>query len=196
MAKYNKNGFTLQQQDFFDLYLADPERNGTRIYQVVYPKTNKKAANSAASRLLATVKGKKYLDTRLDKITSKLELKQERVLEEIANIAFMDPGELLNDAGDLKPLQDLPVHVRAAIQSFEIVTEQQGFGEDVEIQHIRKVRFHPKMQALDMAMKYFNLYKLQLEVSGKVEHVHRTADEIPFSDIRKKAINGKFKRVG
>lgn len=187
----------IKQKAFIDYYLADPNRNATQAYFKAYPNVKKvEAANTNASRLLSSAKVQAYLESELERLTKKVKLEQERVLQEIANVAFCDPAELINEAGELKPLHELPLHVRCCIQSLDVVTRT--YGEDgAEIEYIHKIKFHPKMQALDMAMKYFGAYapdRHKHEVD--VEVTHKSADDIPFDRIRQKAIEAKAKRVG
>ena len=50
------------------------------------------------------------------------EVTAQRIIDELANIAFLNPQELLTKDGELKDIHDLPENVARAIQGIEITT--------------------------------------------------------------------------
>ena len=78
---------TEKQKIFADEYLID--LNATRAYKVAYPKVKKdKTAAQAGSRMLRNVKVERYIQERMQARQERTEITQDRVLEELAAIAF------------------------------------------------------------------------------------------------------------
>lgn len=78
---------TPARQRFADEYLVD--LNATRAYKAAYPKVkDDNVASAAATRLLGNVKVKEYIKKRMAERSQRTEIKQDRVLQELANIAF------------------------------------------------------------------------------------------------------------
>lgn len=78
---------TEKQKIFADEYLID--LNATRAYRVAYPSVKKdETAASAAARMLRNVKVAKYIAERMEERQKRTEITQDRVLNELAAIAF------------------------------------------------------------------------------------------------------------
>ena len=78
---------TEKQRRFCDEYLID--LNATRAYKAAYLTVKKdETAAAAAARLLKNVKVKAYLEERIRERQKRTEITQDRVLREIAAIAF------------------------------------------------------------------------------------------------------------
>ncbi|MFR3483125.1 MAG: terminase small subunit [Clostridia bacterium] len=83
-----KNGkLTPKQKRFADEYLID--LNATRAYQAAYPSVKKEAAARAnGSKLLAKANVAEYVAERMLKRQQRTEVTQDRVIQELAAIAF------------------------------------------------------------------------------------------------------------
>lgn len=78
---------TEKQKIFADEYLID--LNATRAYKVAYPRVkNDEVAAAAATRLLRNVKVAAYISERMKERQKRTEVTQDRVIEELAAIAF------------------------------------------------------------------------------------------------------------
>ena len=78
---------TEKQKIFADEYLID--LNATRAYKVAYPRVkNDEVAAAAATRLLRNVKVAAYISERMQERQKRTEVTQDRVIEELAAIAF------------------------------------------------------------------------------------------------------------
>ncbi len=156
---------TDKQIIFCNEYLKD--FNATRAYKVAYPNCKKdETAKSAGSRLLTNVNVIAYIQDGKEKLKNKMEISQERVLQEIARIAFGDIRKLYNESGGLKNIQDLDDDTAAIITSIESTEEFDGYGQDREqIGYTKKVKTVDKTKALDMLGKYFGMFKEKVEVN-------------------------------
>lgn len=80
---------TEKQKIFADEYLANPDLNATRAYQVAYPTVKKEqTAAAAAARLLRNVNVAEYIAKRIEERRKRTEVTQDRVVQELAAIAF------------------------------------------------------------------------------------------------------------
>lgn len=78
---------TEKQKLFADEYLID--LNATRAYRAAYPSVKKdETAAVAAARMLRNVKVAKYIHERMEERQKRTEVTQDRVLQELAYIAF------------------------------------------------------------------------------------------------------------
>ena len=156
---------TEAQQRFCDEYLID--FNATRAYKVAYPSTKKdETVNAAASRLLRNVKVQAYLTERKKILQENTGITQERVLKQIANIAFGDIRKLYNEAGGLKNIQDIDDETAAMLVAIDSFEEFEGYGDDREqIGYTKKIKIADKTKALDMLGKYFGMFKDKVEIN-------------------------------
>ncbi len=156
---------TDKQKKFCNEYLKD--FNATRAYKVAYPNCKKdETANAASSRLLRNVKVQDYINNKKEKLKEKMEISQERVLQEMARIAFGDVRKLYNESGGLKNIQDLDDDTAAIVTGIETTEEFDGYGQDREqIGYTKKVKMADKTKALDMLGKYFGMFKEKVEVN-------------------------------
>jgi phage terminase small subunit len=94
-----------------------------------------------------------------------LRFDSEKILEEICAIAFVDPGEMLNNDGSLKQLSEIPPHARKAINA--IVQEESWKGKRKE------VRLLDKLKALELLGRHLKLFKDELKVTVSYEDMVR-----------------------
>lgn len=111
-----------------------------------------KTACSQGSRLLTNVEVEKLLEGRIEKSLSNLSLTTDRILQELARVAFFDPRKLLNIDGTVKKLNELDDDTAAAIASLEVETTASGAI-------VVKTRACDKMSAIEKAMRYRGLFK-------------------------------------
>jgi phage terminase small subunit len=132
-----------------------------------------KTAESQGSRLLSNVKVAAELGKKAEKALDKLDFSVERVMKEVARLAFFDPANLFEADGSLKSIKDIDEDTRSVIAGLE-VTEL--FGGDGEQKHayglLKKVKISDRRAALDMLMRYHSLYKDKVEHTGAVTLQH------------------------
>lgn len=144
---------TEKQKAFVEEYLVD--LNATRAYKAVYKNVKKDdVAASAAARLLRNVKVAAYLAERQKALQRRTEVTQERVIGELAAIAFADVADYVQITDEdgfpmvqLTPTKDIPANKRAAIASIK-----QG-NNGIE------VKLHNKLDALDKLGRHLGLFK-------------------------------------
>lgn len=106
--------------------------------------------------LLRNPKVIKLLHEQQKSLLAKIEVTQERVWREIALIAFLDPADIFDKLGELKPVPDIPEDVRRCIAGYKV--KKTTFGEDGSSDE-RELKFANKDAALDKLMRLTGLVK-------------------------------------
>lgn len=162
---------TEAQKRFCDEYLID--LNATRAYKVAYPNCKKdETASAAGSRMLGNVKVQEYIAIHQKQREERTQVTQDKVIQELAKIAFADIRELYSDTGSLKNIKCLEDNIAGAISSIETFEEYEGRGEDREyIGDTKKVKLLDKTKALELLGKHLGIFtdKLELEQSKPFE---------------------------
>ncbi|MGG1598050.1 terminase small subunit [Paenibacillus naphthalenovorans] len=161
---------TEKQKRFADEWLIDMNGSAAAIRAGYSPRS----ADVTASRLLGNAKVRAYIDARMAELSKRTGVNQERIIRELARIAFLDPTQLVNmDTAEL--LDAATADDRAAIASVKVKT-MNGETEMIE----REVRFADKIKALELLGKRFGMWldRQQIDVQGAVQIV----DDVPKGD--------------
>ena len=157
---------TEKQKIFADEYLID--LNATRAYKVAYPRVkNDETAAAAAARLLKNVKVVTYIEKRMQDRQKRTEVTQDRVIEELAAIAFAratDFAQIVNGNVVLTDTADLTESQTKAIAGIK----EGKFGIE------RKL--NDKEKALELLGRHLGMFKDKLEVSGLDEEKNKLDD--------------------
>lgn len=137
-------------------------------------------------RLLGKVGIQEAIQTAMDARAKRVDLQADRVLQEIAHAAFLDPIELFRGDGTLKPLAEMPEPARRAIAGIDIVELFEGIGKDRKwIGYLKKVKLVSKEGTLDLAGRHLKLFTDKTEITGKdgadlfsPAQIERMAEEI------------------
>lgn len=97
---------------------------------------------------------KQRLATRQANLASKMEITAERILREMAKIAFIDPRAFYNEDGTPVPVHMLDDDAAASLAAIEV----HKLGKDQDWAEVVKYRHHDKLKALDQLGKSFNIY--------------------------------------
>ena len=145
MARKAKGTVTEAHRRFVDEYLTD--LNGTRAYRVAYPGASYAAARTNAGRLLTLpgvareVRAGRAAQRRRTRVSA------DRVLRELAAVAFSDIGDLFDSDGRPTPVHLLDPEARRAIAALTVtrVTDASGVTRETF-----RVRFWDKPRALEV----------------------------------------------
>lgn len=143
---------TPKQKIFVDEYLVD--LNATRAYRAAYKGCKSDGVASVnGSRLLTNPKIAEYLAKRRKDMQKRTEVTQDRVIQELAAIAFSDILDYVSISDDgpysevvLTPTKSIPTHKRAAIAGIK-----QG-ANGIE------VKLYDKLVALDKLGQHLGLF--------------------------------------
>lgn len=86
------------------------------------------------------------------------------VLRGLGEIAFLDPADIFDDAGDVKPLSQIPAHARRCIAALEI--QELYDAESRTTYRVKKIKMHDKVRTLELLGKYLKLFVDRVEHSA------------------------------
>ena len=150
-----------KQQAFIKEYLID--LNATKA--AIRAGYSEKWAGTNADKLLKNTKIAAAIQKAMDERANKLEITAERVLQEIAKLAFGNIKNVYASNGQLIPPQDLPEEVAATIT--EVTEEQLGTGEGAVLVR-RKYKIADKKANLELLGKHLRLFTDRLEVKDDI----------------------------
>lgn len=140
---------TPKQRRFVDEYLVD--LNGTQA--AVRAGYSRRTANRIASENLSKPDVQSAVAAAQRARAERTKLSQDRVIEELAAIAFSDIRKMFDVTGKLLPPHDLPDDVAAAVASLVIQTPHDVGGVGV------RVRLSDKLRALEMLGRHLGMFK-------------------------------------
>jgi phage terminase small subunit len=166
---------TLRQQMFAREYVID--LNGTRA--AIAAGYAEKAAATAASQLLKNAKVSKLINDLQSKRASRLDIKADRVAEELHRLAFANMQDYMRVNEDGWPELDLSTLTRdqaAAIQEFsEDATGGQNDGERRLVIR-RRFKLADKGQNLERLGRHLGMFQDNVKVTGLEEIASRLSD--------------------
>lgn len=95
----------------------------------------------------------------LDNMMQNIEITAERILQEIAMTAFLDPREAFKGNANID-VDKMPEHVARAIDSIQI-----RYLDNGDIVH--NIQFNPKMKGLELLGKNFKLFTDKVEIADR-----------------------------
>lgn len=178
-----KNGggivkLTAKQKIFVDEYLVD--LNATRAYKAAYPNCKKEETiNAAASRMLRNVKVKEYIDKRMKDREKRTEITQDKVLQELAKIAFANGTDFAKvvEKSCMKPIFDKAGNVIDTEEVFYkdvelVLTDELPEDKKKAIAAIKQTKFGiavescDKVKALELLGKHLGMFADTLKLKG------------------------------
>lgn len=140
------------QARFAAEYLVD--LNGAAAYRRAFPRVTAGTAASEAHRLLRNPKVAAVVRAEQRERARRLRVSADRVVRELARVAFADVGELFAPATDgpprLRPLRDVPPDVRRAVAGVSVRREPGGA-------EVVAVRLADKLRALELLARFLGL---------------------------------------
>lgn len=157
---------TEKQKIFADEYLID--LNATRAYRVAYPSVKREETAAVnGSRMLRNAKVAAYIQERTQERQKRTEITQDRVLQELAAIAFAkatDYAEIKNECVRIKDTGDLDEQQVRAIAGIK----EGKFGVEIKL--------NDKEKALELLGRHLGMFKDKVEVSGLEEEKKKLGD--------------------
>lgn len=143
-------------------YLANGFNATKAAIAAGYKKAN---ADTQGSRMLASPRIAAELAERTRQMCEKREITAERVLDEIAKMAYLDPRKLFTLDGQLVPVHLLGDDTAASIAGVE-VSEIKADG--FVIGHLKKIKIADKRGSLELLGRYLKLFVDKVEHSGSL----------------------------
>ena len=154
---------TDKQRIFANEYLVD--LNATRAYKKAYPGVRKdETAAVNGNRLLRNAKVKEYIQKRMKEREKRTEITQDRVLKELADIAFDDIKNYLSFHTDENG--DIRVKIKDSTEIDTKNISEISIGKDGQF----KFKLYCKDNALVQLGKHLGMFKDKLEVTGNINN--------------------------
>lgn len=158
---------TEKQKIFADEYLID--LNATRAYKSVYRNIkNDGVARKNGSRLLTNADIQKYIADRMQERQKRTEITQDRVLEELAAIAFARATDYAEVKGECVRIKDTDSLTDQQIKAIAGIKEGK-FGIELKL--------NDKEKALELLGRHLGMFTDKVEVSG-LEDEKKKLDDI------------------
>lgn len=169
---------TEKQKSFVNEYLVD--LNATRAYKVAYKSCKKdETARVNSSKLLTKTNVREYVDKRMKKREERTEVTQDKVIKELASIAFANGSDFAKvvEKSYMKPIKNDVGEVIGEEEVFyktvELVkTEDLEEGKKKAISGIKETKFGievqscDKVKALELLGKHLGMFTDKVELSG------------------------------
>jgi phage terminase small subunit len=155
-----------KQELFVKEYLVDLNATKAAI-RAGYSETS---ASQIGSENLAKPKIQEAIQKAKEARAKRTEITADRVLREIARIAFSDLGQIMDFTGEqvkLRPAKDIASSARRAISSVKVKRHFEGVGEDAREVEVTEFKLWSKEAALEKLCKHLGLAKDRLEITGK-----------------------------
>lgn len=137
-------------------FVADFAGNQVRSYMHVYGTENYDSARTKSSQVFAKVNIKSRIAELQQERNKRLEITGDRVLSEIAKLAFYDPRDFFDADGKLKPIDELDPDHAAIIAGIE--TQHKTIGAEKTYAVLTKIKLADKGANLERLGKYFKLF--------------------------------------
>lgn len=155
---------TPKQIRFAEEYLVDLNATQAAIRAGYSART----ANEQGARLLADVSVAAAIRAAMAERSRRTQVTGDRVLEELAKIAFFDIREAFNPNGTLKPLDEMTPDARAVIANLDVSDVHDRDGNVVG--RLSKVRLADKVAVLTLLMRHLGMLNDKIKVQGDAEN--------------------------
>lgn len=153
MAK--KGELTEKQQRFVEEYLIDLNATQAAIRSGYSAKT----ADVQGSRMLANVKVQQAISEIMAERSKRTGINQDRVVLELARIAFVKMTDVVNADGEIRP--DASDDDLACIESVKYKRSNTDTGSSEE----REIKIASKLKALELLGKHLGMWNDKLDVN-------------------------------
>ncbi len=150
---------TVKQQRFVDEYLID--LNATQA--AIRAGYSSNSAEQQGSTLLRNPKVRAHIDSRMAELSKRTGVNQERIMRELARIAFVNAPDVIN-LDDATVQENASADDTAAIASVKVksIPTEEGMGVE------REIKFGDKIKALELLGKRFGMWIDKQQIDGNV----------------------------
>lgn len=155
---------TPKQARFVAEYLID--LNATQA--AIRAGFSRRTARQIGERLLTKVDIAQAIEAAMAERSRRTEITADRVLQEVAKLAFLDIAGAFNADGSLKPLHEIDPDTRAALSGLEVA---EITGEDGHtVGRIRKLKLADKTASLTLLMRHLGMLNDKVKLQGDTEN--------------------------
>lgn len=159
MAELNE-----RQRKFVIEYLAD--FNATQA--AIRAGYSERSAMQLGERLMRKVEIQAAIQEQIRAKEARTLVTQDRVLMEIARLAFLDPRRAFDAKGNLLPVNQWTDDIAAAISSIKVSEEKDEDGKPIST--VKEIKFWDKGKQIELAGKTLRMFvdQLNLKVEGGI----------------------------
>ncbi|SCM82448.1 Terminase small subunit (modular protein) [uncultured Sporomusa sp.] len=152
---------TPQQKRFCEEYMLDLNQTAAAIRAGYSPNS----ANEQASRLLANVNVRAYVDIMMAERSTRVGVSSDRVIRELARLSFSNPAKVVAEDGSI--LDTATEDDLAAVSAIKVKKTTTKAGVTIE----REVRFTDKNKSLELLARHLGMLvdKKQIDITSKIE---------------------------
>ena len=158
----SKPALNAKQEAFVNEYLIDLNATQAAIRAGYSPKT----AGSQAFDLLKKPEIQVLIAARQHERQKRTEITQDRVLQELYRLAFVDVRKFFNADGSPKKIHELDDDAAAALNGFEVNDIMAG---DVHIGETKKFKLVEKKGAIELLMRHMGMLNDKLKLQGDAD---------------------------
>lgn len=180
VENYTSNGFNQKQAMLSSGYTESTSNHGTEL--VRHPGI--RAA----------------IEEKIGRVARRCEISIERILDELACVAFFDEGDMFNEDGTLKQLHEISESTRRALSNvrtrevFILVGEGDSAVRVSDGYVIDSYKVLDKMAALEKLGKFMSMFKDQVQVEHKGNLViHKKIDDTELEERIAQITKGRIK---
>jgi phage terminase small subunit len=162
----NEKRLNRRQEVFIREYLVDLNASGAYARAGFRARGNSAEVNAA--RLLRNAQVAEAIEKAMGERAQRTKIDADRVLLELARIAFFDLGRAFLPDGTLKPLNEMDEDTRRALSSLEVVALNNGERESIGT--LRKIKTVDKLAALEKLGRHLGLWNDKLTLQGNAEN--------------------------
>jgi len=161
----------IRQQRFIDEYMVDLNASAACVRAGYNPKN----AGNTGSMLVNDSNIRVHIDRRVAEASRRTGFNADRIVRELARIAFANPANVVADDGSI--LKTASEDDLAAVQSIKVKITPSKNGPITE----REVKFHDKIKSSELLMRHAGLL-----IDRKQVDVHTTVDNMTAEEKEKK----------
>lgn len=155
---------TPKQRRFVAEYLMD--LNGTQA--AIRAGYSKRTAAFIAAENLKKPYIAREIQKAMDERAERTGVSAERVLQEIARIAFFDLRKAFNPDGSLRPISDMDDETAAVVASLDVTELLDGDG--MPTGRLKKIRFADKLGALTLLARHLGMLNDKVTLKGDADN--------------------------
>lgn len=159
-------GITVRQMKFVQEYLASKDFDAKAAF--IRAGYSPKAADRGAYRVLQKPAVQLAIKEAMERREARVSVTQDRVVEELARIAFLDPRDFYDEKGNLREITDLPERASAALRGMDV--QITGAGEGAPPVTLKRIRMADKVKALELLARHLGMLndRLNMALEGDV----------------------------
>lgn len=159
----SRTSLTARQQRFTEEYLID--LNATQAARRAG--YSARTAADIGRQLLRKAPVAERIQAAMAQRSVRARVTQDRVLQEVARLAFLDIRKAFNVDGTLKPLHEMDDDTAAALAGLDAVELSQ---DGAPVGSLKKLKLADKKGALELLMRHMGMFNDRLKVAGEAEN--------------------------